>query len=149
MHRTKVTAFIAFTVVAASLLFLSTSPVAKGRSIKRIPAGPGSISATFPGIAGIVAQAGQILEVKWALEGDGVRYFETHPWGECELFFSADAGQSCLIPFQALPRVIFLIPAYPVAHTLSLSAATTRCRCCMTYGLARHYCALSRKILMA
>ena len=94
MHRTKVTAFIAFTVVAASLLFLSTSPVAKGRSIKRIPAGPGSISATFPGIAGIVAQAGQILEVKWALEGDGVRYFETHPWGECELFFSTDAGLS-------------------------------------------------------
>ena len=92
MRRTKITTLIALTAVSAFLLFLSSTPVAKGRSLKTAPSDPGSITATFVNIGGMVFQPGQSLGIKWILEGDGVRYFESNPWGECELFFSADGG---------------------------------------------------------
>jgi hypothetical protein len=40
----------------------------------------------------MICQPGQSVNIKWLLDGDGVRYFETNPWSECELFFSTDGG---------------------------------------------------------
>jgi hypothetical protein len=94
MHRTKITAFIALITASAFLLFLSSSPLVDGRSVKRAPSDPQSVTAKFLNIGGLTFQPGQVLNVKWLLEGDGVRYFETNPWSECELFFSTDGGRT-------------------------------------------------------
>jgi len=94
MRRTKITTFIALTAVSAFFLFLSSTPLARGRSLKTAPSESGSITATFVGIGGMVFQPGQYLGVKWVLEGDGVKYLENNPWSECELFFSADGGRT-------------------------------------------------------
>lgn len=92
MRHTKITAFIAVTAVSAVLLALSFTPLALAKPAKsEIPAA-GTISATFVGIGGMVFRPGQTIEVKWILQGEGVKYFETNHWGECELFFSSDNG---------------------------------------------------------
>lgn len=55
---------------------------------------PGPVTANFIGIGGMVFQPGQNVEVNWILQGDGVKYFESNTWGECELMFSADGGRT-------------------------------------------------------
>ena len=91
MRHTKITAFIAVTVVSAVLLGLSFTPFAGAKPLKIDPAAQ-EVSATFIGIGGMVFRPGQTIEVKWTLQGEGVKYFETNSWGECELYFSADNG---------------------------------------------------------
>lgn len=85
---------IVFSLLSAFVLFLSSSPLANGRGLKELPAGAGPVTATFLNIGGMVFQPGQYVGVKWLLEGEGVRYFESHPWGECELFYSTDDGRT-------------------------------------------------------
>jgi hypothetical protein len=92
MRRTKIIALITLTAVSVFLL----SPLAKGRP-RTDPQGPGSgetVAATFLNIGGGVFQPGQSLDIKWTLEGKGVKYFETNPWSECELYYSADGGRT-------------------------------------------------------
>jgi hypothetical protein len=91
MSRTKITAFIAITAVSALLLASSFTPFAGAKPSKTDPSAQ-EVSATFIGIGGMVFRPGQNIEIKWALQGEGVKYFETNPWGECELFFSSDNG---------------------------------------------------------
>ena|ERR1044071_6199032 len=93
MSRTKITAFlILLTAAFTSLLLFSSAPLARARSLKTVPLDPQSISAKFIGVGGMICQPGQSVNIKWLLDGDGVRYFETNPWSECELFFSTDGG---------------------------------------------------------
>ena len=87
MRRTKIIVFITLTVASAFLL----SPAAKGCP-NADPLGPGSVTATFLNVGGLAFQGGQSLEVKWLLEGTGVKYFEGQSWSECELYYSADGG---------------------------------------------------------
>jgi hypothetical protein len=87
MRRTKIIALITLTAVSAFLL----SPLARGRP-RTDPSGPATVAATFLNIGGMAFRPGQPLEIKWVLEGKGVKYFETNPWSECELFYSADGG---------------------------------------------------------
>ena len=54
----------------------------------------GSVTASFIGLGGMLFQPGQSVELKWTLQGEGVKSLETHPWGECELLFSANGGQT-------------------------------------------------------
>ncbi len=91
MRRTKITAFIAFTAVSALLLASSFTPIAEAKPSKIDPSAQ-EVSATFIGVGGMVFRPGQNIEIKWALQGEGVKYFETNPWGECELFFSSNNG---------------------------------------------------------
>ena len=91
MRRTKITAFIAFTAV---FTFLSFTPLEGGKSLEIENPQAGPVTANFIGIGGMIFQPGQQVEIKWNLQGRGVRYFETHIWGECELFFSADGGET-------------------------------------------------------
>ena len=91
MRRTKITAFIAVTAVSAVLLALNFTPLAEAKPLKVDPAAQ-DVSATFVGIGGMVFRPGQNIEIKWVLQGEGVKYFETNHWGECELFFSSDNG---------------------------------------------------------
>ena len=90
MRRTKITAFIAI-IASAILLALSFTPFAGAKPNPIDPAAQ-EVSATFIGIGGMVFRQGQTIEVKWTLQGEGVKYFETSPWGECELFYSTDNG---------------------------------------------------------
>ena len=94
MRRTKITAFIAFTAVSAFLLVSNFTPGARGKSLEKAPLGPGNVTATFLNMGGMIFQPGQNVDIKWLLEGSGVKYLETHPWGECELLFSTDGGQT-------------------------------------------------------
>ena len=91
MRHIKITAFIAVTAVSATLLTLSLTPFAEAKPNPIDPAAQ-EVSATFIGIDGMVFRPGQNIEIKWALQGEGVKYFETNSWGECELFFSSDDG---------------------------------------------------------
>jgi len=91
MRRTKITASIAVTAVSALFLASSFTPFAGAKPSKVDPAAQ-EVSASFIGIDGMVFRPGQNVEIKWALQGEGVKYFETSPWGECELFFSSDDG---------------------------------------------------------
>jgi hypothetical protein len=92
MRRTKITAFIAVTVVSAVLLTLGFTPLAGAKPSKPTLPNARDVSATFVGVGGMVFRPGQTIEIKWILQGEGVKYFETNPWGECELFFSPDNG---------------------------------------------------------
>ena len=91
MRHTKIAALIALTAVSVTLLALSFTPLAEARPLKTDPSAQ-DVSATFIGIGGMVFQQGQNIQVKWTLQGEGVKHFETSPWGECELFFSSDNG---------------------------------------------------------
>ena len=91
MRHTKITALIALAAVSAVLLALSFTPLAEAKPAKVDPAAQ-DVSATFIGIGGMVFRPGQNIEIKWTLQGEGVKHFETSPWGECELFFSPDNG---------------------------------------------------------
>jgi hypothetical protein len=94
MRRINITAFIAFTAVSAFLLVMSFTPLAKGKALEKIPLGPGSVDVKFVGMGGGIFQPGQNVDIRWTLKGDGVKYLETNPWSECELYFSSDAGQT-------------------------------------------------------
>jgi hypothetical protein len=91
MRHIKITAFIAIATVSAALFALSFTPFAEAKPAKIDPSAQ-DVSATFIGIGGNVFRPGQNIEIKWALHGEGVKYFETNSWGECELFFSSDNG---------------------------------------------------------
>ena len=94
MRRIKITAFIAFTAVSAFLLVMSFTPLAKAKALEKVPLGQGSVEAKFVGMGGMMFQPGQNVDIRWTLKGAGVKYLETHPWSECELYFSPDAGQT-------------------------------------------------------
>lgn len=94
MRRTKITAFIAFTVVSAFLLVSNFIPLARGKGLEKTPLAQGTVTGKFLNMGGMIFQPGQNVDVKWILEGSGVKYLETHPWGECELLFSTDGGQT-------------------------------------------------------
>lgn len=87
MKRTKI---IALSAVSAFILVLSFTPARGGR----LEGGSASITANFIGLDNMVFRPGQVVEVKWTLEGADVKNFETNPYGECELFFSADGGKT-------------------------------------------------------
>ncbi len=91
MRRTTITTFIALTAVSASLLALSFTRLAEAKPLKTDPSAQ-DVSATFIGIGGMTFRPGQNIEIKWTLQGEGVKYFETNNWGECELYFSSDNG---------------------------------------------------------
>ena len=94
MRHTKITVFFALVAVSAFLLALSFTPLARGKGLVTDPRGSGSVTAKFIGMGGMIFQPGQNVDIRWTLQGDGVKYFETHPWGECELYFSPDGGQT-------------------------------------------------------
>ena len=87
MKRTKI---IALAFVSAFLLVGSFAP-ARGQRMEK---GPAPVTANFFGLDNMVFRPGQVVEVKWTLEGAEVKNFETNPYGECELFFSADGGKT-------------------------------------------------------
>lgn len=94
MRRIKITAFNAFAAVSAFLLVASFIPLAYGNGPVKGPLGPGSVEAKFVGMGGMLFQPGQNVDIRWTLKGEGVKYLETHPWSECELYFSPDGGQT-------------------------------------------------------
>ena len=114
MRRTKITAFIAITSVA--LLASSFTPFAGAKP------NPPAVSATFIGIGGMTFRPGQNVEIKWVLQGDGVKYFETNSWGECELFFSSNNGGTWtrITPHMAVTSRSFTwtIPNTPTREAL-------------------------------
>ena len=75
-------------LAALAGLQLATSLSAEARSDRY------RVSALFPDVAGRVFEPGEEAKIRWELKGPGVRYFESNPWGECELLFSADDGLS-------------------------------------------------------
>ena len=98
------------TLLALSALFgLVIHSSLNARDTKAVPAGAQSITASFLNLGGIVLQPGQIYEVKWDLQGEGVKYFENNPWSECELFFSTDNGRtwSRITPHLGVQRRTF------------------------------------------
>ena len=94
MRPIKITAFVALTAITASLFVLSFTPRAQGERIQVGPAESGPITANFVGIGGMTFQQGQNVGIAWILRGEGVKYFESNNWAECELYFSADGGQT-------------------------------------------------------
>ena len=94
MRHTKITAFIAFTAVSAFLLVSNFIPLARGKGLEKAPLAQAAVTARFLNMGGMIFQPGQNVDVKWILEGSGVKYLETHPWGECELLFSTDGAQT-------------------------------------------------------
>ena len=122
MRRTKITAFITLTAVSAILLALNFTPLAGARPLKQDPTDAGSVSATFIGIGGMVVRPGQNVEIKWTLQGEGVKYFETSPWGECELFFSSNNGGTWtrITPHMSVTTrsYVYTIPNTPTKEAL-------------------------------
>jgi len=93
MYRSKTTAGVARTAVFASLLALTFAPLASGQNPDRDPPETG-LSASFPGLGGKVFQAGRRIEINWSLKGKEVSNLEANPWGECELYFSPNGGNT-------------------------------------------------------
>jgi hypothetical protein len=88
---------IAFTALSVCLLALSFAPNTRSARLPKANPEPGpltDITANFIGLGGMAFQPGQPLQIKWNLEGSGVKPFEVHPWSECELFFSPDGGNT-------------------------------------------------------
>lgn len=94
MRSTKSSVFIILTALSSLLLFAGATPLAKGRNVKTIPTDPQSVTATFINLAGQTFAPNQIVNLKWTLQGDGVKALEDDPWSECELMFSPDGGNS-------------------------------------------------------
>lgn len=88
MLKTKTALILTATAVAALGFSFSA------RAADKNPGGinKSSVTAEFPGMNGIVLRPGQTTQLNWTLGGAGLPYFENSIWGECELFFSADAG---------------------------------------------------------
>jgi hypothetical protein len=88
MKRSAVAAIVvALIAIAGSQLSLPASAVAGTVGTDR-----NEVRAEFLDIAGRVFQPGDAVAIRWELSGPGVKYFQSHPWGECELFFSTDGG---------------------------------------------------------
>lgn len=95
MRRVKITASIAIAATSLFLLIFSPAPLARGRGLKTGPLDPPpSVTAKFENVSGMVFPSGHVVNVRWVLEGEGVRFFETNPWSECELLFSTDGGRT-------------------------------------------------------
>lgn len=56
----------------------------------RIP----KLRANFLDLAGRVFAPGDEVTIQWELSGPGVKFYQNHVWGECELFFSTDGGDN-------------------------------------------------------
>ena len=87
MRGTKIIAILACAAISAFLLVPFTA-LAQSDGVNAGSPGSAPITAKFAGLGGMVFQRGQNVEIKWDLAGDGVRYFESNRWSECELLFS-------------------------------------------------------------
>jgi hypothetical protein len=107
------------TLVVALIAFAGT----QGSAILSAQSDSGEVPelrATFPDIGGRVFEPGDEVTINWVLSGDGVRYYETHVWGECELLFSADGGRNWtrITPQLSISRrdYAWIVPDVPTRH---------------------------------
>lgn len=100
-----------------AVLALAQVSYAVPSSAQQVPIKPLVITASFPGVAGMVVEPGQEVVVNWTLKGSGVKFYETHTWGECELLLSVDEGDNWtrITPQLAVARRNFtwIVPDTP------------------------------------
>ncbi len=103
---------------AAMLAFAAAStPVADAAQTHREP--PVKLMATFPDLGGRVFEPGEEVAVAWKLQGSALKFYETNPWGECELLLTVDDGAtwSRITPQLSVTRRDFrwVVPDLPTA----------------------------------
>ncbi len=82
---------LAFAFALLAFVSLHESATLSAQTVSR---NTPKLQAAFPGLAGRVFEPGEAVTIRWELSGTGVRHYESHPWGECELLFSADDGET-------------------------------------------------------
>jgi hypothetical protein len=101
----------------AAVLLLDASLVADSVSAQSAVTPAPPLQASFPDIDRNVFEPGDQVDVRWALTGRDVRYLESHPWSECELYYSVDGGRNWLriTPQLAVSRrnFIWTVPDTP------------------------------------